>query len=63
MTGWTGGTANRNWQRDRRGPDNGRIALAGDVRAILEDWRAAHGWEPGFIWDPRQGRYVKEPQP
>jgi hypothetical protein len=32
MTGWTGGIANRDWQRDRRGPDSGRIALVEDVR-------------------------------
>jgi hypothetical protein len=59
MSGWTGGIANRDWQRDRRGPDNGRIGLAEDVRRILADWRADHGWEPGSVWDARLGRYVK----
>jgi hypothetical protein len=63
MTGWAGGAANRSWQRDRRGPGSGRSALAEDVRAILADWRADHGWEPGHTWDPRQGRYVKELRP
>jgi len=57
MTGWAGGIANRTWQRDRREPDSGRINLAEDVHRILVKWRAEHGWEPGFIWDPRIGTY------
>ena len=59
MSGWTGGIANRDWQRDRRGPDSGRIALVEDVRRILADWRADHGWEPGLVWDARLGWYVR----
>jgi hypothetical protein len=35
------------------------IALAEDVRRILADWRADHGWEPGTVWDARLGWYVK----
>jgi len=59
MTGWSGGMANRSWQRDSRGPDSGRISLVDDVRRILAEFRAAHGWEPGFIWDPHLGTYRK----
>ena len=59
MSGWAGGAANREWQRDRRSPDNGRISLVDDMRRILADWRASHDWQPGSVWDARLGRYVQ----
>jgi uncharacterized heparinase superfamily protein len=61
--GWSGGTANRNWQRGRRGPDSGRTGVAEDVRRILADWRAKHGWRPGYVWDPRTATYRLPPPP
>jgi hypothetical protein len=57
MTGWTGGVANRDWQRDRRTTDDGRIRLAADVATILAGWRESHNWQPGFSWDPRTATY------
>lgn len=57
MTGWAGGIANREWKRDRRGPDSGRLGAVDDVRKILAKWRAEHGWQPGMTWDPREGTY------
>lgn len=59
MSGWAGGSANRSWQRDRRGPVSGRTDLAADVARILGKWRAEHGWQEGSVWDARLGRYVK----
>ena len=56
--GWSGGAANRTWQRDARGPDSGRIGLIEDARAILAKFRAEHGWEPGMEWDPYAGAYT-----
>lgn len=52
MSGWSGGVANRTWQRDARGPDSGRIGLVDEVCEILAAFRAAHGWQPGMVWDP-----------
>lgn len=59
MSGWAGGIANRTWQRDRRGPDSGRIEAINDVRRILATFRSEHGWERGMVWDPRRGQYVR----
>lgn len=56
MTGWSGGAANRTWQRGGRAVD-GRANALRDVRAILNVFRAEHGWRPGRVWDPRTGRY------
>lgn len=59
MTGWSGGAANRTWQRGRRGPDGGAIGALEDVQRILDKFRADHGWQPGMVWDPRAGQYVR----
>lgn len=55
--GWSGGIANRTWQRDARGAESGRIGVVEDVRAVLAAWRAEHGWEPGMVWDATIGWY------
>ena len=57
MTGWSGGAANYRWQRDRRGPDDGRLALREDVARILAQFRSSHDWEPGMVWNPYRGAY------
>ena len=57
MSGWAGGSANRTWQRDRRGPDSGRLDAITDVRRVLTQWREQHGWEPGMTWNPYTGAY------
>lgn len=57
MSGWSGGAANRTWQRDSRGPHSGRIDLGRDVRKILASFRASHGWQPGMTWNPYTGAY------
>lgn len=58
MSGWTGGSVNRRWQRGRRGPDHGGLHLQEDIARILAEFRAANGWEPGSVWDPYSGSYV-----
>lgn len=58
MSGWAGGIANREWKRDRRGPDSGRLNACADVARILAAWREQHGWQPGSAWDPHAGMYV-----
>ena len=57
MSGWAGGIANREWRRDRRSSDDGRLGALEDVRTILERFRSEHGWEPGMAWDPYLGEY------
>lgn len=59
MSGWSGGAANYTWQRDRRGPNDGRLNLRADVAAILAKFRAEHGWQPGMIWNPYSGAYER----
>lgn len=57
MSGWSGGAANRTWQRGSRGPDDGRVAAHDDVSAILAQWRESHGYQPGYVWNPRTATY------
>ena len=57
VSGWSGGAANRTWQRDARSADSGRIGVIEDVRAILAKFRAEHGYEAGMVWDPQLGQY------
>lgn len=56
MTGWSGGRENRRWRRGQ-GDDTARIALLSDVARILGKFRAEHGYQDGFVWNPYLGVY------
>jgi hypothetical protein len=51
---WTGAGANRMWVH--KAPQIPGEALR-DVRAILAKFRAEHGWQPGWVWNPDHGAY------
>lgn len=33
---------------------------ADDIRRILAEWRARHGWQPGAVWNPHTATYEME---
>jgi hypothetical protein len=37
---------------------DGRLGLTQDVCRILAAFRADHGWQPGYVWNPYVGTYV-----
>jgi hypothetical protein len=56
VTGWAGGAANYRWQRDRRGPDDGRLRLREDVTRILTQFRKKPRLGTGHDLEPVPGR-------
>ena len=33
------------------------MSATSDVARILAAFRAQHGWQPGYVWEPRAGVY------